>query len=96
MRLPLGVLPCPTLAAVIGATLVCGLLGSAPWTIALVIAGLVYGAVGFFSLGVQLVYVLVAGALVLLGALRSFTSSSTSRQSASTLNSRRAASRRMP
>jgi hypothetical protein len=79
---PFGVLPCPTLSVVIGATLLCRLLGSAPWSIALVTAGLVYGAVGVVGLGVQLDYVLVAGALVLLGALRSFTSSSTSRQSA--------------
>ena len=67
---PLGVLPCPTLSAVIGATLILGLLGSAVWSITLAVAGLVYGAVGVFVFGVQLDYVLLAGALGLTGALR--------------------------
>jgi hypothetical protein len=69
---PLGVLPCPTLSAVIGATLILGLLGSAMWSITLATTGLVYGAVGVFVLGVQLDYALLAGALVLVGALRGF------------------------
>ena len=93
---PLGVLPCPTLLAVIGATLVFGLLESARWSLTLVIAGLVYGAVGVLALGVQLDYVLLAGTLVLLGALTSLDSSSNSRQSASTLNRDPAAARGMP
>jgi hypothetical protein len=67
---PLGVLPCPTLSAVIGATLIVGLPGSATWSITLAAAGLLYGAVGVFVLGVQLDYALLAGALVLVGALR--------------------------
>jgi hypothetical protein len=93
---PLGVLPCPTLSAVIGATLLFGLLGSPTWCMALVIAGLAYGVGGVFGLGVQLDYGLLAGALVLLGALISFTSSSTSRQPVSTVNTRSAASRGVP
>lgn len=93
---PLGVLPCPTLSAVIGATLVFGLLGSAPWSMTLVSAGFAYGTVGVFGLGVQLDYVLLSGALALLGALTSFTWSSKSRQSASTLHSSTATSRGMP
>jgi hypothetical protein len=68
---PLGVLPCPTLAAVIGATLVCGLHGSGPWSVTLAIAALAYGAGGVFALGVQLDYALVAGGLLLIGALGS-------------------------
>ena len=67
---PLGVLPCPTLSAVIGATLILGLLGSARWSITLVAAGFVYGAIGVFILAVRLDYVLLGGALVLVGALR--------------------------
>ena len=67
---PLGVLPCPTLSAVIGATLIFGLLGSVAWSITLAVAGLVYGVVGVFVLGVQLDYALLAGGLVLVCALR--------------------------
>jgi hypothetical protein len=93
---PLGVLPCPTLSAVIGATLLFGLLGSPTWSMALVIAGLAYGVGGVFGLDVQLDYGLVAGAWVLLGALISFTSFSTARQPVSTANTSRAASRGMP
>jgi hypothetical protein len=93
---PLGVLPCPTLSAVIGATLLFGLIGSPTWCRALVIAGLAYGVGGVFGLGVQLDYGLLAGALVLLGALVSFTSFSTSRQPVSTVNTSSAASRGVP
>jgi hypothetical protein len=53
---PLGVLPCPTLSVAIGATLICGLLGSVAWSVTLAAAGLVYGAIGVFVLGVQLDY----------------------------------------
>ena len=38
------------------------------WSITLAAAGLIYGAVGFFVLGVELDYALLAGALVLVGA----------------------------
>jgi len=93
---PLGVLPCPTLSAVIGATLVFGLLGSAAWSMTLVIAGFAYGTVGVFGLGVQLDYALLSGALALLGALTSFTWSSRSGPAASSLHSTTAASRGMP
>jgi hypothetical protein len=61
---PLGVLPCPTLAAVIGLTLVYG----APrpvWSGVLVAAGFLYGAIGVFWLGVVLDVGLLAGAAVL-------------------------------
>jgi hypothetical protein len=68
---PLGLLPCPTLSAVIGATLMLGLPDSRAWALALVVAGLVYGLMGVFVLGVQLDYVLVAGALCLAAAVAS-------------------------
>jgi hypothetical protein len=62
---PLGLLPCPTLAAVIGVTLsLCGL-RSRGWSVALVAAGFVYGVVGVFALGVALDYALLGGAIVL-------------------------------
>ena len=65
---PLGLLPCPTLSAVIGVTLMLGLLGSRSSALGLAAAGLVYGALGVFALGVTLDYILLAGALVILGA----------------------------
>jgi hypothetical protein len=71
------------LSAVIAATLPCSLLGSAPWSIRLVIAGLVYAAMGVFGLGVQLDHVLLAGALVLLVSVISFASSSNLPEAAS-------------
>jgi hypothetical protein len=79
---PLGILPCPTLSAVIGGTLIFGLLGSAMWSITLAAAGLVYGAIGVFVLGVQLDYVLLVATSVLLGALKAFNSPLGSKQAA--------------
>jgi hypothetical protein len=63
---PFGLLPCPTLSAVIGVTLALGALGSRAWAFTLGAAALVYGAIGAFVLGVTLDYVLLAGAVVLL------------------------------
>jgi hypothetical protein len=51
---PFGLLPCPTLSSVIGMTLLFENLRSRVWSTALVVAGLVYGAVGVFQLGVAL------------------------------------------
>lgn len=62
---PLGLLPCPTLAALIGLTLILDLLQSKAWSIALATTGLFYGAIGVFRLGVPLDYGLLAGAIVL-------------------------------
>lgn len=90
---PLGVLPCPTLSAVIGATLILGLLGSVTWSITLAAAGLVYGVLGVFALGVQLDYALLAGALMLVGALRGFASPLPSDQRAATSNRNEATAR---
>jgi hypothetical protein len=66
---PLGLLPCPTLSAVIGITLILDFLGSRSWALTLAAAGLVYGVIGVFALGVMLDYALVAGALAALAAL---------------------------
>jgi hypothetical protein len=65
---PMGLLPCPTLATVIGATVMLNSLDSTLWTATVAIAGLVYGAIGVL-LEVNLDYGLLAGALVALGAL---------------------------
>jgi hypothetical protein len=63
---PLGVVPCPTLAATIGAALLGGGLGARPWMLTLAALGLAYGAFGALRLGVALDLALVLGALVLL------------------------------
>jgi hypothetical protein len=65
---PLGLLPCPTLAVVVGMTLTVGGLRSARWNGAVAGAGLFYGVVGVFKLGVGLDWWLLTGA-TLLGAL---------------------------
>jgi hypothetical protein len=66
---PLGLVPCPTLAALIGLTLILGLLRPALWAATLVAAAVVYGMVGVFTLGVLLDYGLLAGAGALAVAL---------------------------
>lgn len=62
---PFGILPCPTLSAVIGLTLVLDMLRSRTWSITIAAAGFVYGTIGVFNLGVTLDYGLLAGATVL-------------------------------
>jgi hypothetical protein len=62
---PFGLLPCPTLAVVIGITLACGGLSSAAWSMPLAAAGVVYGLIGVFVLHVGLdVWLLVGGLLL--------------------------------
>jgi hypothetical protein len=51
---PFGILPCPTLSVVIGTTLLFPGLRTRSWTTTLVAAGLLYGAIGLFRLGVVL------------------------------------------
>jgi len=63
---PMGVIPCPTLALVIGFALVSGGLASRAWSFTLAAAGLFYGFFGAFRLGVTLDLFLIAGALALL------------------------------
>ena len=62
---PLGLIPCPTLSAVIGITLILGLLESRTWSLTVAVIGLAYGAIGIFRLGVRIDVVLLAGAAAL-------------------------------
>jgi hypothetical protein len=62
---PLGLLPCPTLAAVTGVGLMLGLYRRRSWSAATAGAGALYGAMGVFWLGVSLDVGLLAGAAVL-------------------------------
>ena len=69
---PLGLVPCPTLAAAIGFALLGGGLGARAWGLALAALGLFYGLFGMLRLGVLLDAGLVLGAITLLvTALRS-------------------------
>lgn len=61
---PLGLLPCPTLSAMIGLTLIVGLRSTA-WNLTLAGAALLYGTIGVFHLGVTIDLVLWAGAAAL-------------------------------
>ena len=60
---PLGLVPCPTLSAIVGLSLIGDLSRSRPWAVMLCAAGVVYGAIGVLRLGVGIDVVLVAGAL---------------------------------
>ena len=62
---PLGVLPCPTLSLIIGMTFLAGGLHSAGWNLMLTAAGVLYGWIGVFRLGVTLDVALLAGAILL-------------------------------
>jgi undecaprenyl-diphosphatase len=62
---PLGLLPCPTLSAAIGITLIACGFGSRAWSRILASAGVAYGVVGVVWLGVWLDVGLLIGALTL-------------------------------
>ena len=62
---PFGLLPCPTLIVAIGLTLMLDLSRDAAWSLVLCAAGLLYGVIGVFALGVSLDNALLAGALML-------------------------------
>lgn len=62
---PLGVIPCPTLSAVVGLALLGGGLGSFAWSLALSALGLFYGLFGAGYLGVPSDWVLSAGSVLL-------------------------------
>jgi hypothetical protein len=62
---PTGVVPCPTLAVVIGFTLLGNGLGARAWALTLAATGLFYGVFGAVRLGVRLDLALVAGAIAL-------------------------------
>jgi hypothetical protein len=65
-RAPTGLIPCPTLAMVIGLALVLDGLGSRALCLALGVAGLFYGVFGVVRLGVVIDWTLLLGAAVLL------------------------------
>jgi hypothetical protein len=65
-RAPTGLIPCPTLAIVIGLALVADGLRSRAFGLALGLAGLLYGAIGVFRLGVTIDAALLAGAVLML------------------------------
>ena len=63
---PFGIIPCPTLSAVVGLALLGNAYGGRAWSTVLGISGVVYGLIGTFRLGVQIDLVLLAGAVLLL------------------------------
>jgi hypothetical protein len=66
---PLGLLPCPTLSAVIGTTLVFQSLRSPRGSLTLAAAGALYGTIGVFGLDVALDWGLIAAAAILAAAV---------------------------
>ena len=62
---PFCLVPCPTIAGVVGFTLLLGLFESRLWSGALIAAGILYGTIGVFVLGVVLDAGLLIGAVVL-------------------------------
>lgn len=63
---PTGLVPCPTLAIVIGLTLIGDGLGSAGWAVTLGFAGAFYALFGAFRLGVAIDLLLAVGAAALI------------------------------
>jgi hypothetical protein len=62
---PFGILPCPTVSVVIGMTVMVRHRIAIRWNAALIVAGLLYGAIGVFRLGVELDWgLLLASALL--------------------------------
>ena len=64
---PFGLLPCPTLSVAIGSTLVFANVGSRRWNALLLMASVLYGAIGVFRLGVALDWGLFVGSALLVG-----------------------------
>jgi hypothetical protein len=62
---PLGLVPCPSLAVVVGLTLMAGGFGDRVGSLLLASVALFYGVFGVARLGVRLDYALAAGALAL-------------------------------
>jgi hypothetical protein len=69
-RAPTGLIPCPTLALVIGLALWAKGFSSRAWSVTLGIAGIFYSLFGAFRLGVSIDLILLAGAVALLALSR--------------------------
>ena len=63
---PMGLVPCPTLSFTIGFAMLANGFSSRVWSLILVVMGIFYGLIGALRLGVQIDYILLAGALLLL------------------------------
>ena len=63
---PLGLLPCPTLAFVIGVSLITRSFDSRTWAITVSSLGVMYGAIGVWALNVSIDWLLLAGATALI------------------------------
>jgi hypothetical protein len=61
---PFGVLPCPTLSAIIGVTLLLTTFEAKAWSVVLPLFGMAYGLIGSFGLDVMIDVALLAGASV--------------------------------
>lgn len=66
-RAPLGVIPCPTLSAVVGVALIANGFGVGAWRLTLAVAAAFYSVFGMLRLGVAIDAVLLVGALGLVG-----------------------------
>lgn len=65
---PTGLIPCPTLAMLVGLTLVVDCLGSRVWSASIAALGVAYGTIGGAMLGVAIDWLLALGAFALLAA----------------------------
>lgn len=64
---PFGLIPCPTLAVVLGVSMLFRSFGSRAWATTSAVASLIYGVIGVAVLAVWIDVLLVAGAMMLLG-----------------------------
>jgi hypothetical protein len=62
-RSPLGIIPCPTLALVCGASLICGGLGTRSWQTVVALLAAFYAVFGVLRLGVYVDVFLLVGAV---------------------------------
>lgn len=62
---PLGLIPCPTLSALVGAALMLDGFAIRGWPLVLAAGGTLYGLIGWLRLGVTMDLVLLAGAVLL-------------------------------
>ena len=69
---PFGLIPCPTLSAITGVSLLAAGFGSRAWRFTLGLVALAYGVIGVVVLDVAIDAVLIAGAVLLLTARRRY------------------------